>query len=208
MVNACQYYVFEAQEAIPDFQKSARCYQRLAQTNIVNGYYEVARKYLQALENTLFYKKWARSAAALLWNDEAVEADPECGPARRFRCREHDSWFKDSMINVLLEDLVDENAENTLAYDYLLAWDMLESDLDSFASHLKLSGLPLPRYAQEAYLLHMVDNGSDISNPPSFIDADVAQRLMVFINDMQARKNQAYMRNHHGSEYWYYSICR
>ena len=46
MVNTAQRFAFEAQEAIPDFQKSARCYKRLAQTNIVNGDWDVARKYL------------------------------------------------------------------------------------------------------------------------------------------------------------------
>ena len=48
MINVAQRTVFEAQEAILDFQKSGRCYMRLAQTNLINGQYEVARKYLSA----------------------------------------------------------------------------------------------------------------------------------------------------------------
>ena len=37
MINVAQRTVFEAQEAILDFQKSGRCYKRLAQTNLING---------------------------------------------------------------------------------------------------------------------------------------------------------------------------
>ena len=48
MINVAQRTVFEAQEAILDFQKSARGYKRLAQTNLIIGSYEVARKYLMA----------------------------------------------------------------------------------------------------------------------------------------------------------------
>ena len=44
MISVAQRTVFEAQEAILDFQKSGRCYKRLAQTNLILGNYEVARK--------------------------------------------------------------------------------------------------------------------------------------------------------------------
>ena len=59
MITVAQRMVFEAQEAILDFQKSGRCYKRLAQTNLILGNYEVARKYLTALQKTLFYREWA-----------------------------------------------------------------------------------------------------------------------------------------------------
>ena len=65
MINTAQRFVFEAQEAIPDYHKSARCYARLAETNLINGDYDVARKYLLPLTHTLFYKKWAESVLAL-----------------------------------------------------------------------------------------------------------------------------------------------
>ena len=62
MITVAQRTVFEAQEAILDFQKSGRCYQRLAQTYLILGNYEVARKYLIALQKTLFYRADTASA--------------------------------------------------------------------------------------------------------------------------------------------------
>lgn len=41
--------MFEAMEAIPDYKKSGRAYMRLAETNLINGQYAVAAKYLLAL---------------------------------------------------------------------------------------------------------------------------------------------------------------
>lgn len=43
MINTSQRFTFEAMEAIPSYQKSARCYQRLAETNIINGDYVLAK---------------------------------------------------------------------------------------------------------------------------------------------------------------------
>ena len=62
MINTAQRYTFEAMEAIPNFRKSARAYKRLAETNLINGQYEVAAKYLYALSKTLFYKKIGRAS--------------------------------------------------------------------------------------------------------------------------------------------------
>ena len=45
--------MFEAMEAIPDYKKSGRAYMRLAETNLINGQYAVAAKYLRALQHYL-----------------------------------------------------------------------------------------------------------------------------------------------------------
>lgn len=57
--------------------------QKLAVVNIASGDYKVADKLLSQLEKTLFYANWAKTQRKLLWNDEAVLADPKVGPMRR-----------------------------------------------------------------------------------------------------------------------------
>ncbi len=44
MVNTAQRFTFEAMEAIPNFNKSGRCFKRLAETNLINGQYESGSK--------------------------------------------------------------------------------------------------------------------------------------------------------------------
>ena len=66
MINDAERYTFEAQEAIPNYRKSGRLTRRIAQCEIINGNYAVAAKYLRMLENSLFYRQWARSQERFL----------------------------------------------------------------------------------------------------------------------------------------------
>ena len=131
MINVAQRTVFEAQEAILDFQKSARCYKRLAQTNLINGDYEVARKYLMALQKTLFYSDWANETLSLLGNEEAIAKHPEYGRLRQFAYKD-DFYFSDHTTSQMLQSLFLSNTDNRLAYEYLLAYCLLTGDRETY----------------------------------------------------------------------------
>ena len=131
MINVAQRTVFEAQEAILDFQKSGRCYKRLAQTNLINGQYEVARKYLMALQKTLFYRDWANETLPLLGNEKAIASHPEYGRLRQSAYNE-DFYFSDHVTPEMLESLYYRNTDNGLAYQYLLAYCMLTGDRERY----------------------------------------------------------------------------
>ncbi len=132
MTNMAQRTVFEAQEAILDFQKSGRCYKRLAQTNLINGDYEVARKYLQALQKTLFYSDWANETLPLLGNEEAIAKHPEYGRLRQMGYKEN-FFFGDLVTPEMLESLYFGNTDNRLAYEYLVAYYLLTGDRERYA---------------------------------------------------------------------------
>ena len=131
MINVAQRTVFEAQEAILDFQKSGRCYQRLAQTNLINGQYEVARKYLSALQKTLFYRDWANETLPLLGNEEAIARHPEYGRLRQWAYKD-EFYFSDHVTPEMLESLYFGNTDNRLAYQYLLAYYVLTGDRERY----------------------------------------------------------------------------
>ena len=131
MVNVAQRTVFEAQEAILDFQKSGRCYKRLAQTNLINGQYGVARKYLSALQKTLFYRGWANETLPLLGNEEAIARHPEYGRLRQMAYKD-DFYFSDHVTPEMLESLYYANTDNRLAHQYLLAYYMLTGDRERY----------------------------------------------------------------------------
>ena len=156
MVYVAQRTVFEAQEAILDFQKSGRCYKRLAQTNLIIGSYEVARKYLMALQKTLFYRDWANETLPLLGNEEAIAKHPEYGRLRQCAYKEDltsgrvssrsaisseldgsrltgDFYFSDHTTPEMLESLYYSNPDNHVALQYLLAYYMLTGDRERFA---------------------------------------------------------------------------
>ena len=155
MINVAQRTVFEAQEAILDFQKSGRCYKRLAQTNLINGQYEVARKYLTALQKTLFYRDWANETLQLLGDEASIAKHPEYGRLRKMAYDEDltfgrassrsatsseldgsrltgDFYFSDHVTSEMLKSLYLGSTDNHMAYQYLLAYYMLTGDREGF----------------------------------------------------------------------------
>jgi hypothetical protein len=209
MVNTAQRFAFEAQEAIPDFQKSARCYKRLVETNIVNGDLDVARKYLSTLENATFYRRWARETRALLDAGTIFENRPELARAKALRLKEHDFLFSDTEMDSMLGLLFVENAGNDLALRYLLSWCLLKKDLDRFAEVISLLQAPeMPKSYQEALLLRWVLTHSDFVGLPPYLSPENARRISQFISDARTDAPEETMRQKYGDTYWFYYYYR
>ncbi len=209
MVNTAQRYAFEAQESIPDFQKSARFYRRLAETNLVNGDTLVAMKYLKVLEHTTFYRSWARETAALVADGTLFEKRPELAQVREFRLKEHDFFFSDTEMDSMLGVLHVEHPENRMALDYLLSWCLLRKDLTRFAECLQMVDTkPLPQTYQEALLLLWVFTHQDFNGLPESIAPVNVQRINRFMADANSGKSEAVMKAAYGNTYWFYFIFR
>lgn len=138
MINVAQRTVFEAQESILDFQKSGRCYKRLAQTNLINGNYKVARKYLMALQKTLFYRTWANETLPLLENEKAIAKHPEYGRLRQCAYK-NDFYFGDHVTPEMLKDLYFSNKDNHMAYQYLVAYYLLTGDREGLNNFISMT---------------------------------------------------------------------
>lgn len=138
MINVAQRTVFEAQESILDFQKSGRCYKRLAQTNLINGNYKVARKYLMALQKTLFYRTWANETLPLLGNEKAIAKHPEYGRLRQCAYK-NDFYFGDHVTPEMLKDLYFSNRDNHMAYQYLVAYYLLTGDREGLNNFISMT---------------------------------------------------------------------
>ena len=76
MTNMSQRAAFEAMEAIPNYNKSARALQQLVQTNMITGNPKVALKYLLLLEQTTFYRGWARKMKNMVKQPELMKQHP------------------------------------------------------------------------------------------------------------------------------------
>lgn len=138
MINVAQRTVFEAQESILDFQKSGRCYKRLAQTNLINGNYKVARKYLMALQKTFFYRTWANETLPLLENEKAIAKHPEYGRLRQCAYK-NDFYFGDHVTPEMLKDLYFSNKDNHMAYQYLVAYYLLTGDREGLNNFISMT---------------------------------------------------------------------
>jgi hypothetical protein len=192
MVNTAQTFFFEAQEGIPDFQKSARLTQALAKTNLINGDYEVARKYVNTLKQTIFYRKWAKETEQLLVNPGMINKVPEYAYLRSVRMKEHDIMFSQEEMDSMLGLLYIENNANTIAIDYLLAWCLLRKDLARFFEcHSLLKTGYDARHYQEAILLYWALTHGGPEGMPGFITQKVTSDFTRFITLVQSGRDEA-----------------
>ena len=148
LTNTAQRYYFEAMEAAPNYKKSCRCIRRLAETNLINGQYGVARKYLHILEKTLFYRKWAQRTLSMIETGEAsIMKHPLYGRLRRMRLNE-DFLYSDQEIDKICGRLLMQNHENVLAMQYMLLYPLLENNYNKFVQYMHLVRNEVP-YSQE-----------------------------------------------------------
>ena len=152
MVNTAQRLAFEAMEAIPDYSKSGRMIKRLAETNLINGEYDVARKYLQMLDKTIFYRPWAQQALAMLGDEKKIDAHPVYGTLRQYRL-EDDFLFSEDELDKICGQLFMHNHHNQMATQYLVMAPLLDGDAQRFINYVSYVQSKVnynPRYVREA----------------------------------------------------------
>lgn len=212
MINTAQRFTFEAMEAIPNFRKSGRCYKRLAETNLINGQYEVAAKYLHALQKTLFYKDWATETMSYLYQEERINHHPEWGRLRRMRYTE-DFLFSEVETDIMLGLLYQHNHQNRMAFEYMLAYVLQRRDLERFMKYYPLgkdAGYDhIPRSYQEALVYIWTQTHSSFRGMPWSIYPqvlrDVTEFARLYTSQPNARQQlKARFRN----TYWHYLLLK
>ena len=152
LVNVAQRTAFEAMEAIPNYNKSGRVLKRLAETNLINGQYEVARKYLRILQKTIFYRPWAQRTLKMLGDEKAINAHPLYGTLRQYRLKD-DFLFSEKEMDKICGQLFMHNHQNQMAAQYLLMGPLLDKDIPRFMQYAQYVQGQIhynPRNCQEA----------------------------------------------------------
>ena len=208
-INTAQRFAFEAMEALPDYQKSVRSIKRLAETNLINGNYEVASKYLHLLENTLFYRKWAKEARTYLYNDAKIETHPEWGELRRFQT-DRDFLFSNKETDMMLGIFFQQQPDNRMAYEYLMAYTLLIKDIPNFPVYFQLKKdftyNEIPKSWQEAlvYIWGLQHNVMDDSFPFP-VRNSVKQNALDYAKIYTSTESpEPALRKHFSKTYWYY----
>ena len=134
----------------------------LIKTELISGHYKVAEKYIDVFKKTLHYRSWVKKYEAMLYHPELIQSDPELGekiklePKTDFPIR-----IKGPQANIIL--LLQANPGNKKAFEYKLAWYMLEKNVGGIVDELKnLKGLGytrIPRHIEEAALFSEVNIG-------------------------------------------------
>lgn len=213
MVNDAERYMFEAQEAIPNYRKSARLTRRIIECEIINGNYQVAAKLLRRLQKTLFYSNWANQMMALLGNEKAINRHSVYGKLRKYREKKQDFLFSDREMDQMLGLLFLNDNHNKMAYEYLMCYELLQRDMEKFMQYYPLGRFVgydhIPRTFQEILIGNWMKTHSDPRTIPYSVDAQNVNNTLNFIQlYMQNPKDPQLSQQPYVSNAWHYMVIQ
>jgi len=208
LLNTSMRYAFEAMEAIPDYKKSSRAFQRIAEVNLLNGEYKVAAKYLHLLQHTLFYRNWATETLQFVGNPKLIDQNPEWTSLRKYRLTD-DFLFSEQQKDQMLGLLFIHCPSNKMAYEYLIAYTLLTKDLGHFMEYLPLGKdlgyTEIPAHYQEALIYVWSNKTSSLDKAPWSISDAVKQNLSKYAQIYSSNQNsESLLKAEFSQTYWYY----
>jgi hypothetical protein len=200
-----------AYEAMVAKGHNPRCLRLLALSAMVDGNGELAKKFLNILSETLFYRKWAQHYLSLIDDPELLAADDEISSGRKLLIKA--DFINSNNFGGRLTHLLREHPENRMAFEYLMASFLLDKNLDGFAANIsRIKGLDyktLPVLFEEALAAHMSYTGVNSIPEGYTISMQTRERLEAYARaayssgpDNSRTAEKLYVR--FGKTYWYY----
>lgn len=212
MVNQAMRYFFECNESQPDYQKSARCTEKLVATNLIVGRVEVAREYNEKLKKTIYYRTKALKMDRLINDTSLISADPELGVVRR-RMFDTDLLFNDKYLGLMSGELVNDHPDNMLAWQYFFAHCLLTKDLQTLCQAASVytsvgPKMPLPMNVQEAVIMAWTMSNGSPEGCPWAINKNVMRRFVEFaqVANQQRSKAEPIVKKEFGNTFWCYYL--
>ena len=193
---------------------SGRYIKRLIEVNLVLGSFEVAQKYLDVLDETLFYSKWSAEYRKYTENKELLIENKELGPMIRSHEAQNQVSGHDESFDVLINNVV-ANPDNKKGLEYLIAYIMLSKDIARIKSFVEeYYGTPvlpeLPKSMQEAVIVYS-------ENDPEYwtefgISEQVINNFMNFkqlvVQNRGNRNLPAMVLRSFGDTFWYFYMYK
>lgn len=159
--------------------------QRMALCCMINGNKDLAAKYLNLLERTLFFRSFALRHKAILMDPVAM--DREFGDRRKWLPQVDHNMYGHPTTPLLT--LFETRRDNRMAFDYLMAWMLLEKSersLGAIAANVnqfRPNGYDsIPVHCQEALLLLQKLSGRRIDLAGMQFAPDAERRVDEFLN--------------------------
>ncbi|MBG0858859.1 MAG: hypothetical protein IQL11_05100 [Bacteroidales bacterium] len=134
----------------------------LIKTNLINGHYKIAAKYIMVLKRTLHYRSLAKQYEGMILNPELIRSDPELGEKIKLQ-PEGDFIVRIRNPENNVDLLMEANPGNKKAYEYKMACLMLEKNVEGIVNEmteLKAKGYTkIPGHLEEAALLYNEKTG-------------------------------------------------
>jgi len=213
-IAMAQRMAFEANESMQHIG-TPRMLKRLILTNLIFGAYPVAEKYINLLEQTKYYKVWARDKRRFLWNDEAIAGDSLLHSKRM--CIPKSNMLSElSGLHTDLELIASQNPSHKATIQYVGAFYLLSKDINLFKEFIEKFYdtdvlRELPKSYQEALVI-IYEKDSSIWEKYG-VSASVIQRFnelkrQILANNGNASVLSGLLKRSFGDTYWYYYLYK
>ena len=213
-LNGAQQWALEDTAPLGDTAYNIR---RLVDISLLKGDRSLAIVYLNSLKKTLVYGEWAQRALGLLENGESL-IPPET--KRRIETGAPKNNFIGHPVDLEadVESLFEDNSNNHMAFEYLIANYMLSFRLGRLIDRLpdfrKLGYNNLPRHVEEAILIYRQNRpgtsldlqGYTLSKPCLEDFRALLRTLNQYDGDIAAAHDV--LKERFGGSYWFYSLTQ
>jgi hypothetical protein len=211
LVNQAEH---EAHEALEIFGEHPQILRRLALINTVKGQPEAAKVFLRALGQHVHYGAYAERVLQDLQDDPLRSNDPWVQQARSVMV-ERDTVVLYKVFEDRFEELLQKNRRNRMAFEYRMAFYLLNLLLKDFVGQLgRLDDFDhpdIPRHYEEAILIYegvtreKVDlHGREISPQTQRLFQEFLAGLALFHRMGDIRKAREALYGDFGRTYFYY----
>jgi hypothetical protein len=206
-INASQAMAHEAQTK---FKHNPRILKRLALINIINEKYIPAKKFLEILKKSILHKNWAKHYENYLSNESLIKSDSLIQLKRKQK-PDFDFFISNENPNFDLTKLLKGKEDNKMAFEYLMAYYLLECRLGDILKHLNkfknLGYRKFPRHIEEALILAKTILPSKImierSVSPQRIE-QFKQFNIILAQHKNEAKAKVALEKEFPNTYWYY----
>ncbi len=211
MIFQAEHCAFESMVANPK-GSDVKVLQRLALTNIERRDSATAEKYLRYLDHSLFYCKWVqqqRANLALAMTDSTFHIPDTPMPAQG-----ENFFIPYQMPEYTLLRLLKFNPKNRMAFEYMMAYCMLQKDLEKVKwcmdNYYENFDYPtIPTHYEEALILYKIaiDKDSDLFTKYQISNATFERYNRYMQAVKVAQRNESKFDRFYkqfGNTYWFY----
>jgi hypothetical protein len=206
-MNMAAYSIIQA---IEEYGERPMLLKRLALVNMARGNIGTARVYLDALERTLFDAEWARGYL------DTIERDPNLSADKEIQEMRGSAADKDKAHISINADLFTEASHNRMAFEYLMAFYLLEGNFNKFVENLprldEFNYVRIPRTYEDAILYYNYTRKKNVEIPGRGINPESRRRfdgfVKVFIGKYKSDKEAAFdeLARDYGDSYLFYCV--
>jgi hypothetical protein len=210
-INESQHMAYEALEL---FGERPHTLQRLVYLHTIKGEPDAARRFLAVLERSLGHRGWARDVLQQLDADPTLSGEPLAASRRVLMVARDFTGRLD--LETMLGQLLERNPQNRMAFEYLMAYYLLNRRIDKLVTNLSrfdaFGEARWPRHCEEAIVIYQEMTGKQVSGLEGRpISPETWRRNSEFVQALgrfQGNADAAFRALHHdfGDSYFFFCV--